>query len=64
MLPFKGAIARSFWGKSWCTNLESYSDYSNRLGRGRSYVRSGTVIDLRIDKGEVSARVQAPDSTT
>ena len=24
-------IAKSFWGKSWCANLERYSDYENRL---------------------------------
>ena len=29
-------IAKSFWGKSWCTNLERYSDYENRLPRGRT----------------------------
>jgi uncharacterized Zn finger protein len=50
-------IAKSFWGKSWCTNLERYSDFANRLPRGRSYVRNGSVVDLRIAKGEVVARV-------
>lgn len=50
-------IAKSFWGKSWCTNLERYSDYANRLPRGRTYVRNGSVVDLRIAKGEVVARV-------
>jgi uncharacterized Zn finger protein len=50
-------IARSFWGKSWCQNLERYSDYANRLPRGRSYVRNGSVIDLQIAKGEVAASV-------
>lgn len=52
------AIAQTFWGKAWCTNLESYSDYANRLPRGRTYVRNGSVIDLRLDAGKVSARVQ------
>jgi uncharacterized Zn finger protein len=52
-----GAIARTFWGKSWCQNLERYSDFSNRLPRGRSYVRNGAVIDLQIAAGEVVARV-------
>jgi len=51
------AIARSFWGQSWCRNLERYSDYSNRLPRGRSYVRNGSVVDLQIARGEVEARV-------
>jgi uncharacterized Zn finger protein len=50
-------IARSFWGKSWCTNLESYSDYANRMPRGRTYVRNGSVVDLQIGKGEVTALV-------
>ncbi len=44
-------IAASFWGKSWCTNLERYSDYASRLPRGRSYVRNGSVIDLQIAGG-------------
>ncbi len=50
-------IARSVWGKAWCDNLESYSDYDNRLPRGRSYARNGSVIDLQIDKGRVDALV-------
>jgi hypothetical protein len=51
------AIARTFWGLSWCRNLEGYSDYSNRLPRGRTYVRNGSVLDLQIAPGEVMARV-------
>lgn len=51
------AIARSFWGKAWCANLESYSDYSNRMPRGRSYVRNGSVVHLDIRRGEVEALV-------
>jgi uncharacterized Zn finger protein len=50
-------IAKSFWGNSWCSNLERYSDYENRLPRGRAYVRNGSVVDLQITKGEVSAMV-------
>ena len=50
-------IARTFWGQSWCRNLERYSDYSNRLPRGRTYVRNGSVVDLQIARGEVKARV-------
>jgi uncharacterized Zn finger protein len=50
-------IAQTFWGKSWCENLEKYSDYRNRLPRGRTYVRSGCVIDLRITRGVVRALV-------
>jgi uncharacterized Zn finger protein len=50
-------IAKSFWGKSWCTNLEQYSDFANRLPRGRTYARNGSVVDLQIAKGEVTAMV-------
>jgi uncharacterized Zn finger protein len=53
----RGAIAKSFWGKAWCQNLERYSDYSNRLPRGRTYLRNGSVIDLTISPGEVTAQV-------
>ena len=53
----RGAIANSFWGKAWCQNLERYSDYSNRLPRGRTYLRNGSVIDLKIGPGEVTAQV-------
>ena len=50
-------IARTFWGKAWCDNLLRYSDFSNRMPRGRSYVRNGHVLDLRIERGKVTARV-------
>jgi hypothetical protein len=50
-------IARSFWGKAWCDNLERYSDYANRLPRGRTYVRNGSVVDLQVANGEVTAAV-------
>jgi uncharacterized Zn finger protein len=50
-------IAASFWGRAWCDNLEGYSDYENRLPRGRSYVCNGLVIDLAIEPGRVSALV-------
>ena len=50
-------IATTFWGKAWCDNLERYSDYSNRLPRGRSYVRNGSVIDLQIATKKVTALV-------
>ena len=50
-------IATTAWGKAWCANMESYSDYSNRLPRGRTYVRNGSVVDLQITPGTVAARV-------
>lgn len=52
------AIAKSWWGKAWNKNLESYADFSNRIGRGKSYVRNGAVLDLRIKQGMVEALVQ------
>lgn len=51
------AIARSFWGKAWCANLESYRDYEYRLPRGRSYVRNGAVLDLEVGPGRIAAVV-------
>jgi uncharacterized Zn finger protein len=51
------SIANTFWGKAWCDNLEAYSDYANRLPRGRTYVRNGSVIDLQIGVGKVMALV-------
>jgi uncharacterized Zn finger protein len=50
-------IATTFWGKAWCKNLEAYSDYSNRLPRGRTYVRNGSVLDLQVEAGRVHALV-------
>ncbi|WP_232455364.1 hypothetical protein [Burkholderia ubonensis] len=55
--PYRGAIAKTFWGKAWCDNLERYSDYGNRLPRGRTYVRNGSVIDLQITAGKIHAQV-------
>jgi uncharacterized Zn finger protein len=51
-------LAKSWWGKAWNQNLESYADYSNRIARGRSYVRNNAVLDLKITKGVVKALVQ------
>src|SRR6266581_3642012 len=50
-------IAKTFWGKAWCENLERYSDFANRLPRGRTYLRNGSVIDLQIAPGEIKALV-------
>ena len=55
------AIAGTFWGKAWCDNMERYSDFANRLPRGRTYVRNGSVIDLRIAAGKVEAQVVGSD---
>lgn len=56
-------IAKSWWGWAWCQNLERYADYGSRLERGKRYVRTGTVVDLQIEKGKISARVQGSRKT-
>ncbi len=55
-------LAHTWWGKSWNANLERYADYSNRIGRGRSYVRHLAVLDLQIARGKVDALVQGSRS--
>jgi uncharacterized Zn finger protein len=54
-------IAQTFWGKAWCDNLVRYSDFSNRLPRGRTYVRNGSVVDLQVAPGEVAAIVSGSE---
>lgn len=54
-------IAHTFWGKAWCDNLERYRDFAYRLERGRSYVRSGSVLDLRIEAGKLVAKVSGSE---
>ncbi len=51
------SLARTWWAKSWNDNLERYADYDNRIGRGRSYLRHGAVLDLKITPGKVTALV-------
>jgi uncharacterized Zn finger protein len=58
---YHGALAKTFWGKAWDDNLERYSDFENRLPRGRTYVRNGSVIDLKILAGEVQAQVMGSE---
>jgi len=54
-------IARSFWGKAWCNHLESFSDFSNRLPRGRTYARNGSVCHLKILPGKIKAIVSGSE---
>jgi uncharacterized Zn finger protein len=58
------ALAKTFWGKAWCDNLERYSDYANRLPRGRTYARNGSVLDLHIVPGRVEALVAGSELYT
>ena len=57
-LAHRTKIATSFWGQAWCRHLESFSDFENRLPRGRTYVRNGSVLHLAIEPGTVNALVQ------
>jgi uncharacterized Zn finger protein len=57
-------ISKTFWGKAWCDNLSSYSDYANRLPRGRTYVRSGAIVHLEIGDGKVEALVRGTRTYT
>lgn len=50
-------LASTFWGRAWCDNLERYHDYENRLPRGRTYLRQGSVLDLHIAEGKITAVV-------
>jgi uncharacterized Zn finger protein len=53
----KRQLATTFWGTAWCENLERYADLANRLPRGRTYLRNGSVLDLAIGGGKVEAHV-------
>ena len=54
-------IATTFWGKAWCDHFEQYSDYANRLPRGRTYARNRSIAHLRIESGRVTALVSGSD---
>ena len=54
-------IATTFWGRAWCDNVESYRDYESRLPRGRTYVRNGSVVDLKIAPGRITALVSGSE---
>ena len=65
VIPRRGrGIATTFWGKAWCDNLERYMDFANRLPRGRTYVRNGSVVDLAIARGKVEALVAGSELYT
>ena len=57
----RAPIAGTFWGRAWCQHLESFADYASRLPRGRSYVRGGAVVDLRLAPGAIRAVVVGSD---
>ena len=57
-------IASSFWGEAWCEHMESFSDFENRLPRGRTYVRNGSVCHMAVTKGEIEAKVSGSELYT
>ncbi|CAO5674104.1 MAG: hypothetical protein NEHIOOID_00008 [Holosporales bacterium] len=50
-------ISTTFWGKAWCKHIENFSDYDNRLGRGRSYLRTACVLDFQVYDGQITAMI-------
>ena len=50
-------IVKTFWGNAWCEHLDKFSDYANRMPRGRSYVKNGSVVHLDISAGKIQAYV-------
>ncbi|WPJ97434.1 hypothetical protein SH580_06885 [Coraliomargarita algicola] len=60
-LKSRQKIASSFWGRSWCRHLESFSDYDSRLPRGRSYLRNGAILHLSIEPGRIEAMVHGSE---
>ncbi len=56
-------ICTTWWGDAWCRNLERYADYASRIDRGKRYVRSGAVVDLKINGGKITAKVQGSRRT-
>ena len=57
-------IAKTFWGEAWCDHLEAFSDFENRLPRGRTYVRNGSVCHLAVAKGRIEAKVSGSELYT
>ena len=54
-------IAHTFWGEAWCDHWEKFSDFANRLPRGRTYVRNGSVCHLAIQEGKIVAKVSGSE---
>lgn len=55
------SIATTFWGRAWCDAIEGQASLANRLDRGRTYVRNGSVAHLAIAPGEVTAVVSGSE---
>jgi uncharacterized Zn finger protein len=50
-------LVSKFWGQAWCDNLDRYSDFANRLPRGRTYLGNGSLVDLQVKPGRIEAIV-------
>lgn len=55
-------LATKYWGQAWCENLDHYSDFANRLPRGRRYLGNGSVVDLQIGCGVIKAIVAGSET--
>jgi uncharacterized Zn finger protein len=53
----KTEFASSWWAQRWIRVLEKFG-WSARLNRGRSYARSGNVLEIDVQPGLVRAKVQ------
>jgi len=53
----RGKFVENWWADRWIKALRVLMD-SGRLSRGRSYARRGQVIEINVEPGHVSARVQ------
>ena len=55
--PAGNKLTQQFWGAAWSRHLETYGGYDARLGRGRSYLRQGKVLNLVVEEGIAAAEV-------
>ncbi|MFD0855477.1 hypothetical protein ACFQ07_24760, partial [Actinomadura adrarensis] len=53
----RGSIGAKWWSRRFIDLVESFAD-AGRMTRGRSYARKGQVIDLKVERYEVTAKVQ------
>jgi len=58
----RGEFGEHWWAQRWIAVLESFG-WSNRLQRGRTYARKGQVLNIDVQPGRVTARVQGSRRT-
>lgn len=54
-------IATTYWGQLWCDAMEAEADWANRLPRGRTYARNGSVVHLEMNSGAITAIVSGSE---